>query len=226
MTNKVIEYELKRSKRKTLSVSVRDGVVTVKAPNKTPVADIERFVNKHADWIEKKRAEHDVKADMLKPVTDGDAVLLHGSFVRISRTGEHGRIALADGVLNVPCKYAVRQKENAAIAAWLKRSAEKELSALLNEYSAWTGLGYKAFATTNARTKWGSCDGNCNIRLNWRLIMLDRELTEYVIVHELAHTVHHDHSAAFWTEVKKHLPQYAAQRKRLKMFSAVTGLYR
>ena len=56
--------------------------------------------------------------------------------------------------------------------------------------------------------------------------MLDRELTEYVIVHELAHTVYHNHGAAFWAEVKKHLPQYATQRNRLKTFSAVTGLYR
>lgn len=214
------------SKRKTLSVSVSDGTVTVKAPNKTSVADIESFVNKHIDWIEKKLAEYDAKSDMLKPITDGSAVLLHGTLVRIARTGERGRIALADGVLNIPCKYADRKKENAAVAAWLKRLAEKELFALLNEYSAWTGLSFNKFATTNARTKWGSCDGNCNIRLNWRLVMLDRELTEYVIVHELAHTVHHNHSAAFWSEVKKHLPQYAAQRKRLKMFSAVTGLYR
>lgn len=222
----MIEYALKRSKRKTLAVSVRDGAVTVKAPNRASVAEIERFVDKHAAWIQKKLAEQAAKTDALKPVTDGDAVLLHGAFVRISRSGERGRIKLADGVLVVPNKYADRQKESAAIAAWLKRTAETELRALLNDYSAWTGLGFKSFATTNARTKWGSCDGKCNIRLNWRLVMLDRELTEYVIVHELAHTVYHNHGAAFWAEVKKHLPQYATQRNRLKTFSAVTGLYR
>ena len=221
-----IKYTLKRGKRKTLAVSIRDGVVTVKVPRGTTQDDIDRFLAKHAEWIEKKLAEYGAKTDMLKPVTDGQAILYHGVLVPISRAAERGRIKLEGGVLSVPNKYESAEKEAAAIAAWYKRLAADELSALLKDYSTRTGLSYNSFDLTNARTKWGSCDGKCNIRLNWRLVMLDGEINEYVIIHELAHTVHHDHSAAFWAEVKKHLPKYAAQRKRLKIFSTVTSLYR
>lgn len=220
------EYTVKRSKRKTLSVSVRDGEVTVKAPMRTPVAEIERFVARHAEWIERKCEESDKKLALVAPVRDGTAVLLGGVAVPIVKTSARGRIAFVDGMLYLPDKYDVRERADAAIAAWLKRFAEKELEALIAEYSQKTGLKYNSFKTTNARTKWGSCDGKCNVRLNWRLIMLDFELAEYVVVHELAHTVHHNHGAAFWNEVGKHLPRYAEARKRLKLYSSVTSLYR
>ena len=113
-----------------------------------------------------------------------------------------------------------------AVKNWFKRTAADMLAHVLEMYSLSTGLEYTSFALTNAGGKWGSCDGNGNIRLNWRLVMLDDALSGYVAVHELAHTVHHDHSAGFWAEVEKHCPDYKALRKRLKNFSVLTALYR
>lgn len=220
-----MEYELKRSKRKTLSVCISQGRVVVRAPLDMTVEHIEGFLAKKSGWISKKLADQSAKADLFSPLTDGRAALYHGVFVPISFTA-HARAYLDKGVVYIPQKYSAADKRDRAVANLFKRLAGIELVDRLSEISVGLGLTYSSFALTNARTKWGSCDGNCNIRLNWRLVMLDGRIIDYVIVHELAHTVHHDHSAAFWATVQKYLPDYKTTKKRLKAFSALTTMYR
>lgn len=221
-----IEYTVVRSKRKTLCVSVGANGVTVKAPSSATVAHIEKFLFEKQKWIEKKLAEQRKKTDFFKDFADGKCVMYHGTLCKITLDAAHKRTKLEDGTLYIPAKYAENSAEQKAVAAWGKRVASDELATALGNLSARTGLGYKSFSLTNAKTKWGSCDGKNNIMLNWRLIMLDNELVAYVIVHELAHTVHHDHSAAFWAEVKRRLPDCDRLKKRLKTFSTLTTLYR
>lgn len=219
-----MKYKLVRSKRKTLSICVKDGEVTVKAPKSSSVEYIEKFIAQKESWINKKLAEFKTRSGLLRPVLDGECVMLDGNVIPIVISDGVKRAKLSDGALIVPETDGDAQKK--AIAAWYKRTAKNSLCHSLEGLSVLTGLKYKSFAITNARTKWGSCDGECNIRLNWRLIMLNERLAEYVIVHELCHTVHHDHSAAFWEEVAKHCPDYKNARKSLKTYGALTSLYR
>ena len=223
-----IEYSIVRSKRKTVTISIRDGVVTVKAPPRTSVEYINEFVAQKSAWIVKKLTEYKNKSNMFAPLERGECALLHGRYYDIVPSQSHKRITVdkACGVLYMPVKYADKTARDKALAAWYKRTAQTELSARLGATSARIGLSYRSFALTNARTKWGSCDGECNIRLNWRLVMLDDGSVEYVIVHELAHTVHHDHSREFWAEVGKFVPDHAARKKRLKTYSVLTSMFR
>ncbi|MCH5166015.1 MAG: M48 family metallopeptidase [Clostridiales bacterium] len=221
-----MEYKLVRSKRKTLTISISDGEVTVKAPLRMGIAHIEEFIAQKSAWIQKKLDEYARKTDIMSGVIDGSQAMYHGAFLSVVRSDKHKRIALTQDALFVPAKYEDKKKADSAIAAWYKRTASVELERELKETAERIGHKYLSFATTNARTKWGSCDGNGNIRLNWRLVMLDDGLRTYVIIHELAHTLHHNHSSAFWNEVKKYFPSYAAAKKRLKTFSVLTSLYR
>ncbi len=220
-----MDYTLKRSKRKTLCITISNGAVSVKAPLKTSVARIEEFIAEKSDWIAKKLNEQAQKSAALAPVTSGASALYHGTVLPIVPT-VCTKACINGSVLYLPVKYDDQAKRDRAIANMYKRMALAELSDRLFRLSAATGLKYKSFALTNARTQWGNCDSNCNIRLNWRLIMLDDELCNYVIIHELCHTEHHNHSAAFWAKVKSYMPNYAAAKKRLKTFSALTSLYR
>lgn len=219
-----MKYKLVRSKRKTLSICVKDGEVTVKAPKSTSGEYIENFVLQKDGWIQKKLAEHKARSDFLKPVLDGECAMLDGEFVPIEKSGEVKRVKLSGGTLIVP--ESEKTVRNKAVIGWYKRTARKMLCHLLERVSVLTGLKYKSFSITDARTKWGSCDGECNIRLNWRLIMLSGALVEYVIIHELCHTLHHDHGAEFWKEVEKRCPDFKAARKSLKAYGALTSLYR
>ena len=69
---------------------------------------------------------------------------------------------------------------------------------------------------TNAKTKWGSCSNNKNIRLSWRLIQTSSGIIDYVICHELAHLKHMNHSKLFWHEVERIFPEYKIYKKQLK----------
>ena len=222
----MIEYKLVRSKRRKLCVSVANGEVTVKAPIGTGTAEIEQFLADKGMWISKKLVEQKRRNDYLRDVIDCKAVLYHGKFCSVLISDEHKRTAFDGETLFVPRKYADKPSLEKAIALWAKRAAKTELKTALDNLSARTSLKYAEFSLTNARTKWGSCDASGNIMLNWRHIMLENPLVVYVIVHELAHTVHHNHGKLFWARVEKHLPDYKAMRKRLKDFSVLTTLYR
>lgn len=97
---------------------------------------------------------------------------------------------------------------------------QKALERLLRrtwELAERTGLTPAGVRVTGAKTRWGSCSGKNRICLSWRLMDMPTEVIDYVIIHELCHTVHHDHSKKFWALVASFLPNYRTLRNRLKI---------
>jgi predicted metal-dependent hydrolase len=78
------------------------------------------------------------------------------------------------------------------------------------------GVTYKKVFIKNSRSRWGSCSERGNLNFNYRIALLPPELADYVVVHELCHLVHFNHSPAFWAEVSKLIPEWKSARKRLK----------
>ena len=76
----------------------------------------------------------------------------------------------------------------------------------------------------NTRRMWGSCSSKKNLNFNWRLVQLPTELADYVIVHELCHTVHLNHSRAFWELVGQILPDWDVRRAQLRKIPIHSGL--
>ena len=100
----------------------------------------------------------------------------------------------------------------------LQQEAENLLLPRLNERSLATEIEFNQAFVKNLTGRWGSCDQEKNISLSLFLIQLPDPLIDYVITHELAHTHHMNHSAAFWVEVAKNCPNYKVLRKNLKEY--------
>jgi hypothetical protein len=97
-----------------------------------------------------------------------------------------------------------------------RRVAERELPARLRELAAEHGYTVTAVSVRAQRSRWGSCSPTGRISLNWRLIQLPRQVADYILLHELAHLRHLNHSARFWREVERLCPWHREARAWLR----------
>lgn len=99
-----------------------------------------------------------------------------------------------------------------------KKEARKIFLEKLERISKEIDIKYQSFRLSSAKKRWGSCNSRGKINLNWRLILTKHELIDYVILHELAHVKHLNHSKNFWDFVKKYDPNYKQKKKELKKY--------
>ena len=125
-----------------------------------------------------------------------------------------------DWILRAREKQALRraahpeptEEERAALIA----HAKEYLPARVAYWSAVMGLTPAGVKITSARTRFGSCSGKNSLCFSWRLMQYPPSAIDYVVVHELAHIRHHNHSAAFYALVERYLPDWRARMKLLR----------
>lgn len=173
-----MEYELKRSARKTVSLEIRpDGSLLVRAPLLMSQASIRRFVEAHRDWVEKRMRRREALPDVP------------------SMTEE-------------------------ALAA-LKKRARPAILERVAYYAPLVGVRYGSVSIRSQHSRWGSCSSKGNLNFNCLLLLAPPEVLDYVVVHELCHRIELNHSARFWAEVARVLPDYAVRRRWLKEHGGV-----
>ena len=119
----------------------------------------------------------------------------------------------------LPIKDPASQRARDTKKKLLTKKAKNYLPYRLEYYAKKYGYQYDKLRLSHAGTRWGSCSSNRTISLNIGLMQVPEPLRDYVILHELAHLNHMDHSAAFWAEVAEHDPRYKTHRAKLKAFS-------
>lgn len=209
---------LVRSNRKTIALIVeRDGSVTVRAPLKMPAKDIEEFIGKHSNWVKKKQLE----LQSLTPVqprqyeADEQFLYLGRSYrLQFSQNTKHKLI------LDETFQMSITQKENAEMLFrdWYSKQAARHLPERVTYFAEQFDLKVEKVRITSARTRWGSCSPKGTLSFSWRLMMTPPDVIDYVVIHELAHTVHHNHSQRFWKLVERWLPDYKERRKQLRQY--------
>jgi hypothetical protein len=197
-------YKLVRSRRKTLQVIVRRGEIIVRAPLNLSGKCIENFVESKANWVKNVLERQKNYFDKIQ-IAAKETVLLFGREVKLPA-------GVAKNYPEIYLKY---------YALFIERLEERII--FLSEQN---NLPFGKLRFSNARTLWGTCDADNNIRVNWRLVLLPSELIDYVIIHELSHTVHYNHSRYFWDFLAAMLPDYKLRKKKLKEFSWVLEAYR
>lgn len=119
----------------------------------------------------------------------------------------------------LPVKDPKEQRARDYQKKQLMKKAREYLPYRLEYYAKLYGYSYDKCRLSHANTRWGSCSSNRTISLNIGLMKVPEVLRDYVILHELAHLNHMDHSKAFWTEVGSHDKNYKNHEKKLKLFS-------
>ena len=209
-----MEYEVRRSKRRTLVITVSEGKVLVKAPLGLSDAAIGSLLESKRSWIEKKlQAQTDPK---FSSVREGLKILDAGA-VKVVVFGTEKNFETAD---------TFYLKDKTAVRKYFERTRGWILKEVLFELTKMTGTVPQSVGLHDFKARWGSCDTAGNIKLNWRLSMLPPRLRDYVLIHELCHLKEMNHSAAFWRLVGRYCPQYRELRKELKEYSFLTLLYR
>lgn len=117
------------------------------------------------------------------------------------------RKKLADNPYDIPAWESLSAAD--------KKIAKQKIMEHVDYYARRMEIDYGSISMRNQKSRWGSCSSKGNLNFNYRLAYLPEELLDYVVVHELAHRRHMDHSAAFWEEVETYYPAYKKCRQML-----------
>lgn len=186
----------------------------VKAPPWAPMRTIEDFVGRKREWIERNQALAREKKSLQKRFVSGERFLFLGREYPLAVTDEYRRALRFEEGFFISKFYVHRGRE--LFEAWYKKQAQKILAERLALYAARMGLSYASMTVRSASTRWGSCSSRGSINFSWKLVLLPLDVLDYVVVHELAHLAHHNHSPRFWSLVQTYYPEYIRVRRWLR----------
>jgi len=209
--------QLIRTKRKTIALIVRpDGSLLVRAPLRASNKSIQEFVSRNIQWIDKTRARiKAVASPSPKSYDPGEEFEFLGIAYPLEIVANQKKSLLLEAE-KFKLSSSDRDRAGIIFEHWYREQARQILNERVDFYAYQNGFQYRKIEITSARTRWGSCSATSALNFSWRLIQAPMEAVDYVVVHELVHTVIHDHSRKFWTRLEQVMPDYRARRKWLK----------
>ena len=222
--NKTIAYNVSRARVKNLYISIENGEVVIKAPWYATNNQIQEVVESKREWIMKKLEEYQSSPRKVKDYADGERfqVLGESYFLNVYYTDtEKAKLNIENGKIEIvlPVRYA-NQDNSEIIKNMINKMyymiAEREVESAMEKMRKLTGLAPEEYRIKKVKTSWGSCSSNKKISINQDLMMYSRHAIEYVVLHELCHLKHMNHSKKFWALVEKYMPDYKDAEKELK----------
>ena len=189
---------------------VEASTVRLVVPKRLSDQQIERIVKAKTVWIGKKlRLNSAIVVPKKKEFISGEAFPYLGKNYRLKvRHGTRDRVALLSGRLEV-CIAEKSSAESASIrirsllVCWYRKKALEKISEKVEKYSKRLGVHPKSVKVRDYKSRWGSCILPNAVSFNWRIVMAPHKVVDYVVVHELCHLKHHDHSERFWSTVSQ-----------------------
>ena len=218
-------YQVKISaRRKTLSITVHpDNRVVVHAPATCSRVRIARFVEQKFDWV-RKAFEANVqrgRQTLEKSFQTGERLLYLGReyTLRVEQGNPPGVVFDEDHIcVRLPAEDGPDGPSNVKerLREWYVSQALAKIKEKVPLYSARIGVSPRQVTIKSMQSRWGSCSASGRISLAWNIIMAPEEVLDYLVVHELCHLVHHDHSPRYWSVVESILPDHRQRRKWLR----------
>ena len=207
----------KKARNFLLHVDI-DGSIELVIPRYGTIKEGNKFLARRQSWltrhVAKQRERH--KEIQTISIVDGSTLPLFGDQVTLSVVFEpsrkRSRVYREGSVLHVVVREEKQTRD--AVTRWYKKES---LDFFIREVSRYSNVSRPTIRINNAKTQWGSCNKNTNaISFNWKLALMPRECAEYVVVHEIAHLTHANHSNQFWRLVEQLMPDYKTAQYWLK----------
>ncbi len=192
--NALFDYSLRVSSRARyakLQIKPYRGLEVV-IPTRFPKKVVPELIRQHADWIKQQLGKH--QQQFVKPVLPTEIFLpINNSFTSITSS-----------------KYEDDDFEGNLVwlRQWTRKQAWALLPPMLKQLSIACGLAYKKVSIRSQKTRWGSCSSHGTISLNDQLVFVPEATVRYLMIHELCHTRHMNHSVNFWRLVESFYPDY------------------
>jgi len=221
------QYDIYRSKKRH-SVAIKvlaDSSVKIYVPYFYSKKNIDILVNKNRSWIKQKKEEV-LKKNEKKKLLSGSNLLFLGKNISLNIISVPNLTfpfvtLFKENLLTVRISSNIPEKESQAyLSEQIKHWYQTKINAILPErvthWSSQMGVSPKNIRIKSLKSRWGSCSSKKNLNFNWKIVMALPEAIDYLIIHELAHLKHLNHSIKFWNFVKEFSPNYQAMKKSLR----------
>jgi predicted metal-dependent hydrolase len=222
LAGKPVNSTLKRSsKRRSIGLRIDDRGLTVNMPLRASENWLQNVLNEKANWVVQKLGSWQSKKNLAPQWLDGE---------KLAFRGEMFTLRIIPSLFNSPPQLLGEQlhlyvtdisdevKIEKMVTQWFRREAERVFQECVAHYAPLMSVAPKQIKLSSARTQWGSCTSRGVVRLNWQLVRMPLHLIDYVVVHELAHLLEMNHSAAFWRVVENSCPDYIKCRAELRSY--------
>lgn len=211
---------IRTERRKTADIRVEEGAVSVVVPTNLALSRIDELLKDKRTWIrEKLSLQQEAQPVSEKQFVSGESFPYLGRNYRLKvHDGPFQPVKLLRGYLHVsvPSGSKSPQMVRNALIRWYKAQAERKLLEKAARLAPVIGVKPKSVSVRSFKSRWGSCSAKGDIQFNWRVVMAPNSVCDYVVIHELCHLVHHDHSTDFWGLLARHNPNFAVQKGWLK----------
>jgi predicted metal-dependent hydrolase len=195
-----------------------DGVVEVVAPVRASERAIRSFVATNGEWIERVRDRQLARsrASAKLGLRDEASVRIYGERLAIRPGAARGTSARRTAeTIDAPA-----DETNRAVVRLLRREARRVLEQRVRFHAERLGLSPGRLSVRDPRSRWGSCSASGALSFSWRLVLAPPPVLDYVVVHELCHLRHHDHSPRFWSAVEAAEPGWRLAASWLRTHGA------
>lgn len=227
-----IKYQLlPGSDRETTDIVIeRSGVITVRPPMKMTPEQVDETVLSKRMWIYRNLAEwHDLNAvRVIREWVNGETFLYLGSGYRLQLVNEQDeQLKLKDGrfcLLRSIVEAGGNDASHQVFETFYKEKGLPRIKKRVAYFADKIGVPAGAVQIKDLGYRWASCLTNGDLHFHWKCLMAPLTVIDYIVVHELCHIHHRDHSDAFWNEVDKVMPDYRERKEWLRVRGAELDL--
>ena len=217
--------EIIRTKRKSLAITINEnGELIIHAPKDMPIQEIMTFVAKKQNWINKKSRDISAILEKNREIVNYNEIFFLGKRYKVVETKGINNPYLTNDSLLIESTGNINKKKR-IIKDWYIRNVESTIVPKVQKISSAMNLNYKSLQIINSKAKWGMCDSMHTLYFNWKLLMLNSELVDYVIIHEMSHLIEMNHSEKFWKIVGSMLPNYKQYQQIMSKCQFLIKLY-